>query len=461
MIRSVAHNLDQWLKNPKRKPMVLRGARQVGKTWLVRDLAKRHDLQLIEINLERFPNLAELFSENSPEAVLKNIEAEISTAVNRDSSLLFLDEIQAASELFGKLRWFKEDMPDLPVIAAGSLLDFALSKYQYSMPVGRITYFYLEPMSFFEFVQASGHDALFRKLSSFSLASGMPQSLHDKCLKLYQAYCLTGGMPEVVQEWISTEDLDACMKIQHDLLTTYRDDFHKYGGGMEAAALSKIMLSVARQLGNKFVYSRVDPASKAGPIKNAFHLLCQAKVCSKVAHSTGNGLPLGAESNEKFFKALMVDIGLISVQLGISSTRRREAANLILSNKGGLAEQFVGQQLRALQSPLVEASLFYWQRTGGRQGEIDYLMQYGDQLVPLEVKSGPAGSMKSLHQFMAEKGLDFAVRCNFNLPTLENIRLKTTLGQSVSYRLLSIPVYLTQCLDRLMEEAKSASVDNL
>ena len=461
MIRSVAHNLDQWLKNPKRKPMVLRGARQVGKTWLVRDLAKRHDLQLIEINLERFPNLAELFSENSPEAVLKNIEAEISTAVNRDSSLLFLDEIQAASELFGKLRWFKEDMPDLPVIAAGSLLDFALSKYQYSMPVGRITYFYLEPMSFFEFVQASGHDALFRKLSSFSMASRMPQSLHDKCLKLYQAYCLTGGMPEVVQEWISTEDLDACMKIQHDLLTTYRDDFHKYGGGMEAAALSKIMLSVARQLGNKFVYSRVDPASKAGPIKKAFHLLCQAKVCSKVAHSTGNGLPLGAESNEKFFKALMVDIGLISVQLGISSTRRREAANFILSNKGGLAEQFVGQQLRALQSPLVEASLFYWQRTGGRQGEIDYLMQYGDQLVPLEVKSGPAGSMKSLHQFMAEKGLDFAVRCNFNLPTLENIRLKTTLGQSVSYRLLSIPVYLTQCLDRLMEEAKSASVDNL
>ena len=119
MIRSVAHNLDQWLKNPNRKPMVLRGARQVGKTWLVRDLAKRHDLQLIEMNLERFPNLAELFSENRPEAVLKNIEAEISTAVNRDSSLLFLDEIQAASELFGKLRWFKEDMPDLPVIAAG------------------------------------------------------------------------------------------------------------------------------------------------------------------------------------------------------------------------------------------------------------------------------------------------------------------------------------------------------
>jgi len=454
MIRSAAHELDQWLNNPSRKPMVLRGARQVGKTWLVRDLAKRHNLQLIEMNLERFPSQVDLFSENRPEAVLKNIEAEFSTSVRRESALLFLDEIQAAPELFAKLRWFREDMPDLPVIAAGSLLDFALNKYQYSMPVGRITYFYLEPMSFLEFVQASGHDALYRRLSSFSLASGLAASLHEKCLKLYQIYCLTGGMPEVVLSWINSENLQACIKIQHDLLATYRDDFHKYGGEMEPAVLSKIMLSVARQLGNKFVYSRVDPAGKAGPITKAFHLLCQAKVCTKVAHSTGNGLPMGAESNEKFLKALMVDIGLISVQLGISSARHREAANLVMSNKGGLAEQFVGQQLRALKGPLMEASLFYWQRTGGRQGEIDYLLQNGTRVVPLEVKSGPAGSMKSLHQFMAEKSLDFAVRCNFNLPVIENIKLKTTLGQPVSYRLLSIPVYLTQCLDRLMEEAE-------
>ena len=453
MIRSAARELDQWLKSPSRKPMVLRGARQVGKTWLVRDLAERHDLQLIEMNLERFPNLVDLFSENHPEVVLKNIEAEFSTPVNRESALLFLDEIQAAPDLFSKLRWFREDLPDLPVIAAGSLLDFALHKYRFSMPVGRITYFYLEPMSFFEFLQASGHDALHRKLSAVTFDAGLAVSLHEKCLKLYQTYCLMGGMPEVVQAWINTENQEECIKIQHDLLATFRDDFHKYGGEMEAAALSKIMLGVARQLGNKFVYSRVDPTSKAGPIKKAFHLLCLAKVCSKVAHSTGNGLPLGAESNEKFFKALMVDIGLISAQLGISSTRRREAENLVLSNKGGLAEQFVGQQLRAMKSPMMDATLFYWQRTGGRQGEIDYLLQHGGRVVPLEVKSGPAGSMKSLHQFMAEKGLDFAVRCNFNLPTLENIKMKTTQGRPVSYRLLSIPVYLTQCLDRLMAEA--------
>lgn len=458
MIRHAADAMSDWLKSPNRKPMVLRGARQVGKTWLVRDLARRHNLQLVEINLERFPHLSDLFSENRPQEVLRNIEAEISASIDRTSALLFLDEIQAAPELFAKLRWFKEDMPEMPVIAAGSLLDFALNEYQFSMPVGRITYFYLEPMSFFEFLVACGHEPLYRKLAAFSLPSDMPRSLHERCLQLYQTYCLTGGMPEVVQEWVRTRDLGPCMKIQHDLLSNFRDDFHKYGGEMEAARLSRLMLSVARQLGNKFVYSRVDPESRIAPVKKAFHLLCQAKVCSTVAHSAGNGVPLGAESNEKFFKALMVDIGLVSVQLGLSTTGPREAANMILSNKGGLAEQFVGQQLRAMQSPAAEASLFYWQRIGGRQGEIDYLLQHGNRVVPLEVKSGPAGSMKSLHQFMAEKGLDFAIRCNFNLPAVENIQVKTTLGQSVSYRLLSIPVYLSSCLDRLIASSLNESM---
>lgn len=269
MIRFAATELDKWLKSQNKKPMVLRGARQVGKTWLVRDLAKRHDLKLIEINLERFPNLADLFSVNNPEEILKNIEAELSTTIKPNSSFLFLDEIQATPELFAKLRWFKEYMPDLPVIAAGSLLEFALNKYMYSMPVGRITYFYLEQMSFFEFVLASGNEALYKKLSSFTLESSIPESLHEKCLNLYHDFCLVGGMPEVVQEWTNSNDLKSCIKIQHDLLATYRDDFHKYGGEINAGLLAKIMLSVSEQLGNKFMYSRVDPAKRIVRIKNA------------------------------------------------------------------------------------------------------------------------------------------------------------------------------------------------
>jgi len=217
--------------------------------------------------------------------------------------------------------------------------------------------------------------------------------------------------------------------------------------------LNKILLSVAEQLGNKFIYSRVDPAKKMVQIKKALSLLSQAKVCTKVLHTTGNGLPLGAESNEKFFKALMLDIGLISVQLGLASIKHAEAKNIFFSNKGGLAEQFVGQQLCACQTPLASPQLFYWQRTGGRLGEIDYVVQHGNRVVPVEVKSGSAGSMKSLHQFMAEKRLNFAVRFNINQPSVENIRVKTNQGIPVSYRLLSLPVYLTERLKDQIEQA--------
>lgn len=167
-------------------------------------------------------------------------------------------------------------------------------------------------------------------------------------------------------------------------------------------------------------------------------------------HTTGNGLPLGAESNEKFFKALMLDIGLVSVQLGLSGIKKSDIQDVIFSNKGGLAEQFVGQQLRSAQTPLEDPQLYYWQKTGGRQGKIDYIVQVENSVVPLEVKSGPAGSMKSLHQFMADKKLDLAVRCNMNLPSVETIGMKTTLSQPVSYKLISIPVYLAARLPALI-----------
>ena len=233
-------------------------------------------------------------------------------------------------------------------------------------------------------------------------------------------------------------------------MATYRDDFHKYGGKSDAGMLNKILLSVAEQLGNKFIYSRVDPAEKLVQIKKALSLLSQANVCTKVLHTTGNGLPLRAESNEKFFKALLLDVGLISVQLGLASIKHAEAKNIFFSKKGGMAEQFVGQQLRTCRTPLESPQLFYWQRTGGRLGEIDFVIQHGNRVVPVEVKSGSAGSLKSLHQFMAEKMLNFAVRFNINQPSVENIQVKTTLGKPVSYRLLSVPIYLAERLDDLI-----------
>ena len=450
MIRFAATELDQWFKSSNRKPLVLRGARQVGKTWLVRDFAKRNQLALIELNLEKLPALAELFTTNNPREIVGNLEAEFAIRITAESSCLFLDEIQAAPGLLAKLRWFKEEMPQLAVIAAGSLLEFALDRHQYSMPVGRISYFHLEQLSFFEFALACGQEPLYRKMISVDPTQGLPQTLHDKGLELYRQFCLVGGMPEVVQAWASEREPKECLKLQYDLLATYRDDFHKYGGEMDARLLDRILHSVAEQLGNKFVFSRVDVGARLMAVKNALNLLFQARVCSKVVHTGANGLPLGAEVNEKFFKALLIDVGLVSAQLGLALMKRPQMEQVVFANKGGLAEQFVGQQLRAAQSPTMEPRLFYWQRTGGRLGEIDYLIQHGNQIVPIEVKAGAAGAMKSLHQFMAEKKLPLAVRFDTNPPTLQTIRVKTTTGEEVEYRLLSLPLYLAGHLDALI-----------
>ena len=383
MIRFASAELDNWLAAKRRKPLVIRGARQVGKTWLVRDLAKRHNLKLIELNFERNPALADLFVSNQPKEILKNLESEFETAIDPDSSLLFLDEIQAAPEMFSRLRWFKEDIENLPLIAAGSLPEFALNKYRYSMPVGRISYFYLEPFSFFEFLLATGNEFLLKKLVTFSYNDTMPESIHKKCLGLYHDYCLIGGMPEPLQKWTDTENLKDCIKIQQDLLATFRDDFYKYGGEFDPGLLFKFFISVSKQIGNKFVYKRVDPLAKPFLIKKSLSMLSQARVFSKIMHTSGNGLPLGAESNEKFFKMLLIDIGLVSVQLGLASIPYTQADNILFTNKGGLAEQFIGQQLRSSQAPLTDPMLFYWQRTGGRQGEIDYIIQHRNRVIPV------------------------------------------------------------------------------
>lgn len=419
----------------------MRGARQTGKTWLVRELAAQNHLDLIELNLERYPDYAGLFGVNDPEKILRNIAAQLGRPIEKRGVLLFLDEIQAAPELLSSLRWFREDMPELPVIAAGSLLEFALKKTTFSMPVGRVSYFYVEPLSFFEFVRASGNDGLYDMLNDATLHSSLPGPLHEKCLQMYRDYCRVGGMPEVASHWMDSEDFSGCYKLQRDLLATYRDDFHKYHGHIDVALLMKTVKSVSDQMGNKFMYAKVDPNTRAYLVKEALELLFDARLCNRVAHTAANGLPLGAESNPKFFKAVMVDTGLALAQLGMGAMQFR----------GDLAEHFVAQQLRAAQAPDMNPELFYWQKTGGQQGEIDHVFQVQDCIVPIEIKSGASGSMKSLHQFMHDKSLQVAVRLDTNPQSIMQVDLKTTRGDAVKYALVSLPIYLAERLPALIE----------
>jgi len=446
MRRLVSEYLTDWLGQPARKPMILRGARQVGKTWLVRELARSSGRALVEVNLERRPELADHFAGNAARRAIADLGIDLGVQIRPESALLFLDEIQATPQMLGALRWLGEDVPELPVIAAGSLLDFALREPAFSVPVGRITYCHVEPMSFYEFLDACGQAGLHTVLRESVGKGELGSRLHARALELFAEFCLVGGLPEVVADWTEHRDDDRRLRLQRDLLATYRDDFNKYRDRIPADLLRRVMDSTVRQLGKRFIYSQVDADSSHRELKKAAELLFLARVCHPIEHTAANGLPLGAEGNPRLLKSILVDVGLASVQLGLSRLRFRDLNEVVWSNRGGLAEQFVGQHLRCLARPYEERRLFFWQRAGGRPGEIDYVLQEGGRIVPIEVKAGASGAMKSLHAFMQEKELKLAARFDTNPPSIQDMKLRTTTGEEVGYRLTSLPLYMVESL---------------
>lgn len=448
--------LIDWLKSKTRKPLVIRGARQVGKTWIVRDLADLEKRRLIELNFEKRPDLQTLFLSNDPKEIMVNISALAGGKIDPSQSILFLDEIQVVPHLLQKLRWFAEDMPELAVIAAGSLLDFALAKHEFSMPVGRISYFYLEPLSFEEFLDAIGKNELRAYLHNYDWKITIPEAIHLELVKLIKDYLIVGGMPSAVSSWATNRAPETLNQIHYDLLTTYRDDFAKYSGRLTIERLEDIMSSIPHQLGRKFVYKDANSEVSTASLKQAFELLCNAKVCHRIVATSANGLPLGAESNEKFLKAILLDCGLCSVSLGLSLHKLASLSDICMINKGAVAEQLVGQVLRTITPAYMPSALYYWQRgKKGAEAEVDYVIQHEDQIIPIEVKAGTTGALKSLHQFMKEKKKLVAVRVNSDLPSICPIQVKDSVGDLINYKLLSLPFYLLGQLHRLIEKVRA------
>ena len=442
--------LAEWLQSENRKPLVIRGARQVGKTWLVRQLAAENKRKLIEINLERQPQLASLFASNDPHQIVLSLSAAFNESIDPRTALLFLDEIQAAPELLAKLRWFAEDMPTLPVIAAGSLLEFVLESHTFSMPVGRINYMHLEPLSFEEFLHAS-NKKLLEYIQSFSWSTIIPHALHEQLMALFKEYLIIGGMPQAVAGWISKRSLQKVSQVHHDLIATYRDDFAKYSGRIATQRLDEVMMAVPLYLGSKFVYSKINRDVQTPAIKQSLELLFKARICYRIAGSAANGVPLAAEIQDKYMKAIFLDVGLCSTILGLSLDQLRLIDDLDLVNKGGIAEQVVGQILRSIFPFYVEPALYYWHREEkGSNAEIDYVLQHGSKVIPLEVKAGSTGGMKSLHLFMGLKQYAIAARVNSDLPSQTPIGIKDHEGNVIQYQLVSLPFYLLGQLHRLL-----------
>ena len=455
MKRKQLIKLDNWLSNPRRKPIILRGARQVGKSTLVRLFAQQHGRALAEINLERYPDLAAEFASKSPSRLVDVLEALPNVGHIRAESLLFLDEIQAIPDAIPMLRYLHEDMSELPVLAAGSLLEFVLSDHQFSMPVGRVEYLHMGPMTFTEFLVALEETKLADVIHHFNIGDDISPVVHKRLMELLRTYFFVGGMPEAVDTYARTRRLKDVSNIHNAIIDTYRDDFPKYIGSRNLGRIQHVFNFAARNIGKKVKYSQFSSNDKSATIKADIELLCMARVLSKVIHSHCNGLPLQAELEDKSYKLVFLDVGLMNAVSGLTWNTISTMADTQLINEGSIAEQFIGQHLQDILSDSPNRELTYWLREGrSTNAEVDYVLGLQGQIVPIEIKAGATGSLKSLHQFAGEKGVPLAVRFNSGLPSLETV--ETTIRQKthtidVNYQLMSLPLYLIERLPALVE----------
>lgn len=410
MKRDIYQSLKEWKESNTRRPLLLRGARQTGKTFIVQRFGQEEFEHTIYINFERNPEYKTIFNTFVPIEITEKIILFTAQKPEAGKTLLFLDEIQECPEAIVSLRYFYEEMPGLHIIGAGSLLEFALKSENFKMPVGRVQYLYLYPMNFGEFLDALGESALREYLHQFPNLEKMPDGIHEKLNEFIRKYYFLGGMPGVVKEYITSRDIIRCQRIQRSIIDTYIDDFAKYSKVSSHTLLKKAFRSVPGMTGQKFVYAHVDRGIKSEKIKEALELLETAGILTRIKQTSGSGLPLSSGVHESIFKIIFLDIGLFHAISGVySETAIEKDFNAIF--KGAVAEQFVGQELIAYQSPYTKAEVFYWgRRAKSSTAEIDYLIEKEGQIIPIEVKSGPTGRMKSLHMFIEKHKSKCAIK---------------------------------------------------
>lgn len=406
MRRNVFSKLQEWKKKRNRKPLLLRGARQVGKTWLLREFGKNFP-SFVEINLEAQPELIQLFDQymGQPQKLIEQLNLILSKKIVPKKTLLFIDEIQESPNALMALRYFHEKLPELDVVAAGSLLEFTLQEM--SFPVGRVEFLYLFPLNFYEYLLALGEDELVDYLQKYKYddqESQISDLIHSRLVNEIKNYCFIGGMPEVVKTYIETKDFQQCFDIQGDLINNFRFDFSKYASRSKVPHLRMLFDSVPTQFSKKFVYANVAEDIKSRELSQALHLLSAAGLVYLCYHSTGNGVPLSAEMNLKKFKVYFLDIGLAIRSLGFKPSELPTTSLSDLVNQGGIMEQFVCQELLSQTEKGSSPMTFYWQRDAlNSSAEVDFLIGVGKNVIPIEVKSGKQRFSKSLGIFMNEK----------------------------------------------------------
>lgn len=398
MKRIIDYFLLEWKNLASRKPLLLRGARQVGKTHAMRELGKKFP-HFVEINLELNEGARSIIEKDlDPHRIVHQLSELLQKKITPGTTLLFFDEIQQAPKAITALRYFYEMMPELHVAAAGSLLDFAIEEV--GIPVGRVSSLYMYPLSFFEFLVALGHREWARTLTQHTISDSISDPLHAQLLEILGIYLAIGGMPEAVTEWEKTKTSWSAKKVHADLLSTYQQDFGKYAKKHQTKYLNVIFQRAIDQLSKKFMYSRVGEYKKR-ELEPALELLEMAGILHRVVRSAGQGIPLGAQADLDDFKLIFLDIGLCQALLKFDLAPWFVDPLATFINKGELVEAFVGQEILAYSDPIIKEGLFYWCREKrGSQAEVDYLVQIKNNVVPIEVKSGTSKRIKSMQIFL-------------------------------------------------------------
>ena len=442
MYRSIFKELAFWASQKSPMPILLRGARQVGKTTIVRLLAEQHFENFVELNFEFDASLKKCFKTLDPAAIIKRIGLLTEQQIVPGKTLLFFDELQDCPQAIMSLRYFYEMMPDLHVIGAGSLLEFALDREDLRMPVGRLQYLHMYPLSFKEFLSAKQRQQLVKFIDDYQLGDDIPEVVHYKALDLLKEYIAIGGMPAVVRA--ASEDLDwrVCQNLQTALLNTYQDDFSKYTRTSQFAYMHSLFVSAPGLVAEQFKYSKVNPDARSRDLKIALRSLEKAGLLSRVIATAASGLPLSANINDKKFKLLFLDCGLVSRATHLDLQTLLDD-DLLLQNKGALAEQFVGQELLAASDPYARGQLYFWARDKAQsQAEVDYVINVGPKIIPIEVKSGSSRHLKSLRSLMHDKQLPIGIRLS---------QLPFSRDDSI----ISLPIYLASEIGRLLMSSRT------
>jgi len=393
MKRDINLKLRSWLLEPDRKPLIIQGARQIGKSWTVTELGKSMPGGVHTINLEQRPDWHSVFDLNlDPKRIVSEFEVLLNRRIVPGEDLLFFDEIQSCPKAIIALRYFKEQLPGLHVISAGSLLEFAL--HDIPFPVGRVQLMDMYPMNFGEYLEATGQSSLKDVLEEKPKL--LSPAIHQKLLTELRIYFSVGGMPACVSQYLESGSILRVREIQQDLLATFRQDFLKYTPFVNTQCLQEVLAAAAQQIGQQIGYTKLSSTFTGPTNKKAFDLLTTSKVLHKIPSVSPLAMPLNGHMHSKKFKAVFLDIGLLTAMRGVDAAYTGDYHGTF---KGSIAEQFVGQELIAAR----KGEVFYWvHEARNSQSEVDYLISSEDEIKPIEVKSGASGRLRSLHLLLKE-----------------------------------------------------------